>query len=229
MFLPIMRCCSLRLFIIALLFVVFNSGLLCADDIAIRSDTLSDLAKELISVQESYLSCIYVIPSGKHNPNSDSELIRRIALVIDTWNDYQRGVEDAESMIEKGHLTLKGSFPLNDIEGKYVELLDSFCGCRFETTLSSVTNVHKLIYVYGFNSRMEKKLFSEYGKITLGKLISKSVVTVCGSGCDFSYHSACFVPWRFSLPAENIRVVKRRRKKRCPSKSDHREKCKDKF
>ncbi len=195
----------MRATLLFLLFITNCTSALLASDRVIKSNDFSPVMRELMFIQEQKLSATIPRPFGAAVTNHSEEIIRRMGIVVDTWEDYQRGLSEAKKEISKGNIYLKGLMPLNQVELKYIKILSLKYKCGFEQVSSTLTNSHDIVYVYGFNSLMGKNLLSQHEKHCFGYDIGKAVRAVYGNNFESSYFSAFFIPWRFSMPMENIK------------------------
>ena len=176
----------------------------CATGVNLTKAQLPSLSLELMEVQEEYLNACQPRPTGNGIRGwlVTPELQGRLSLIIDTWDDCVHGQADAQRALSRGHLRLLAFGSLNDYEKTYVELLHRNFGVEFVAVRRPVTDSHRRLYVYGYNSTVANRLEVEHGFNTFVGLIEDAVRQHTTD--KFNYYSPFFIPWRFDDDAHII-------------------------
>ncbi|MBU1693694.1 MAG: hypothetical protein KKC51_06990 [Verrucomicrobia bacterium] len=132
------------------------------------------------------------------------ELRRRLTIVETTWPDYLKSRSDAIEFIKTGRIILLSYAPLNYVERAYAAALDKRFGVEVEESPVPITDIHRWIYIYGFNSMIREFLLSKHKEADFWVLRS---AIVRGFGFpDSVCRSEFFVPYRFAFRAANIDI-----------------------
>jgi len=177
----------------------------CTPKVHVVKAQLPALSLELANVQEEYLNAHQPRPTGKDGIRAEApELQRRLSLVIETWDDYVRGQVDAQHELSSRHVKLLGFRPLNEYERTYVELLRRDLGIEFVTVGMPVTEIHRAIYIYGYNSTVGRQLENKHGLMKFVDLIKSAVRQHTAD--EHPYYSPFFIPSRFNFD-NGIQVI----------------------
>ena len=180
--------------------------------IIIRRCNLPLISENLMLVNETYLSAVVPRPYGYAVTNHSPEVTRRMIIVIETWKYYIEGREDAERKLGKGIFLIKGSAPLNEVERRYVGLLNELCSIEFEQVRSKVVRESQLAYICGYNEHMADAILKRFDRKKFPELIKMAIVCVYGDDYkkrirEYVYNNEFFIPNVFGMGGNNIRVV----------------------
>ena len=162
------------------------------------ADENDELAMDIVSIQENFLSAITPRPTEddlvKHSLYP--QLVRRISLVIKNWEHQQKGIEDAK----KNKFSIIVPPQQSDVEKKYLALLKKEFSIVPIDIPKNLDQEAAIFYTHGYNNHQLKVLKGKPVKANLMSLIQKA-------SNELGYESTTvtsdlFVPWRFSSKFE---------------------------
>lgn len=151
-------------------------------------------AKEVISIQEDFLSSITPRPTGEDLSKHQlyPELVRRVSLLHKNWVHQKKGKDDAL----KQDLSVMALPNQSDVDKKYLEILQTELGFALIPIPDKLDEEARIFYTYGFNSAQLDRAAKKFGKEKLRALILRSAYSLGYKSA--SSNSLLFVPWRFS-------------------------------
>ena len=161
---------------------------------AVFADDDDKLAKELIDIQEEFLSAIEPRPTGEQLLVSPlyTELVRRVSLANQNWVHQKQGADDAA----KGKLSVVELPEQSDVDKAYLKILQQELGLEIKSIPGTLKGEAAVFYAYGYNSGQLEVLKNKVGERTLQDLIYRACKSL-GYRSSSSF-SLLFVPWRFS-------------------------------